>query len=118
MGQAGLGALLILAFLTVSLAPCPPRTAASHEDHASHEPAAEHGEGCAMHASAESVQAPCPCGCGERAPAARASARLGAALPSAPPGLLAPFAAGGFEPAAARAGEPFAAPIDHVPLRA
>jgi hypothetical protein len=116
--QASLGALLIAAFLTVALAPCPPRPDASGAGPASRAQTAEHPEGCPMHEADDFVTAPCPCGCGEHAPAAGSSARLGVALPSTPLLPLVLPVAGHAAPAAALAEEVIAAPIDHVPLPA
>src|SRR5512134_1178364 len=78
--RAAPGALLILAFLAAALTPCPPRVpiTIAHVSHpmACHEQPAE-----------TFLTAPCACGCEAHAPIAGGSARLGAVLPSNPPGL-------------------------------
>ena len=82
-----LSVLLSAAFLAAALSPCPPRAGAAHAGAAEHASAMEHPEGCQMHEASESVSPACPCGCGERAPIAGSSARLGVALPSTAPGF-------------------------------
>ena len=113
-----LSVLLSTAFLAAALAPCPPPAGAEHAGAAEHASAPEHPPGCEMHEASASVAPACPCGCGERAPVAGSSARLGVALPSTAPG---------FELILVRAQAPVAAPlaqdcfvpdIDHVPLPA
>ncbi|HEY8156614.1 MAG TPA: hypothetical protein VII72_20975 [Myxococcota bacterium] len=107
-----LASLLCAAFLAASLAPCPPRASAEHAA------AAEHPPGCEMHEPSLSVTAACPCGCGERAPVAGSSARLGVVLPSSPASFDAAFAAEQVPPADPILEGSFTPRIDHVPLPA
>jgi len=100
------------AFLVAALAPCPPPAGARHAS------LAEHPPGCEMHESSASVTPVCPCGCGERVPAAGASARLGVALPSSARGFELVFAAAHSLLAAPLCEDSFIPPIDHVPLPA
>jgi hypothetical protein len=112
-------ALLSTAFLAAALSPCPPSAGgAQHAGAVEHAGAMEHPQGCPMHEATASVSPACPCGCGERAPLAGSSARLGVALPSTALGFelvwlpaqgpaAVPLAQGGFLPE-----------IDHVPLPA
>ena len=104
-----LALLSCAALLAVSLAPCPPRARAEHVA------AVEHPPGCEMHESSPSLAAACPCGCGERAPMAGSSARLGVALPSAAPRCEPPSLAAHPPTAAPRLEGSFVPVIDHVP---
>jgi hypothetical protein len=121
-----LGAVLIVAFLAASLAPCPLpiHAEAAHASHMSRDshavPAslAHHVEECHVQRGAAFLTAPCPCGCAEHLPIAGSSARLGVALLSVAPGLaprlvasFAGFAAPVFEGS-------FTPAIDHIPLLA
>ncbi len=107
-----LALLSCAALLAAALAPCPPRASAEHAARVEHPP------GCEMHESSPSVSAACPCGCGERARMAGSSARLGVALPSAPPGFEPPSLAAHPPPPAALLESCFVPAIDHVPLPA
>jgi hypothetical protein len=69
-----------------------------------------------MHESADSVKAACPCGCGDRAPVAGSSVRLGVALLSAAPLFARPSLAAHPRAAAAILETTFVPAIDHVPL--
>ncbi len=100
------------ALLAGTLAPCPPRASAEHVAQVEHPP------GCEMHESSPSVSAACPCGCGERVPMAGSAARLGVALPSAPPILEPPSLAAHPPISAALLESCFVPAIDHVPLPA
>jgi hypothetical protein len=100
------------AFLAVSFAPCPPRARAEHAGQV------EHPADCEMHAGSATVTAACPCGCADRPPMAGSSARLGAALPSAPPRFEPPSLAAHAPPAALVLEGCFVPAIDHVPLPA
>jgi hypothetical protein len=114
-GRTVLAALLCAALLAAVLTPCPPRAGAEHGDLAA---AADHPPGCEMHETTASVSPGCPCGCGERAPLAGSSARLGVALPSTAPGfelVLVPAQAPATAPLAQ---DCFVPDIDHVPLPA
>jgi hypothetical protein len=110
-----LALLSCAALLAGSLVPCPPRAGAERAEHAA---VAEHPPGCEMHESSPSVSAACPCGCGERVPMAGSAARLGVALPSAPPIFEPPSLAAHPPIAAALLESCFAPAIDHVPLPA
>jgi hypothetical protein len=101
-----------VAFLVVALAPCPPPAASQHAT------VAEHPEGCEMHASSASVTPVCPCGCGERAPVAGASARLGVALPASGPARELVLVAARAPLATSFLQDCFVPVIDHVPLSA
>ena len=113
-----LSVLLTAAFLGAALSPCPPRAEAEHAGAAEHASAMEHPEGCPMHEASASVSPACPCGCGERAPLAGGSARLGVALPSSALGFELVFAPARAPVAAPRAQDSFVPDIDHVPLPA
>jgi hypothetical protein len=104
-----LGVALIIAFLAASLAPCPPPVGAAL---AHTEPA----PGCHAQPAASYLTAPCPCQCGEHAPIAGSSARIGVALPSTAPDLAPRLAATLDRFAPVRVAASFAIPIDHIPL--
>lgn len=107
-----LSLLCCATFLAATLAPCPPPADAGHAS------APEHPPGCEMHESADSVKVACPCGCGERAPLAGSSARLGVALPSSAPGFSLVFVAARPPLAHPLLRDSFVSAIDHVPLPA
>jgi len=123
---ACVGAVLIIAFLAASLAPCPPRARAqaAHAAHASRDSRADpaslshHAEECHVRTAQVFLTAPCPCGCAEHLPIAGSSARLGVALPSVAPGLAPRLVAAlaGFAPPLFEGS--FTPPIDHIPLPA
>jgi hypothetical protein len=104
--------LLSAAFLAAALSPCPPRAGAEHAS------AMEHPAGCEMHEAAASVSPACPCGCGERAPLAGSSARLGVALPSTAPAFEVAWVPAQAPATAPLAQDRFVPEIDHVPLPA
>jgi hypothetical protein len=122
---AGIAAALIVAFLTVALAPCPAPVEVSEGQaqgaHASNGSAAAagtvHGHSTDADAAEVALVPACPCGC-ERVPVAGGSARLGAALPSVSYPLVAPVATMPASAFTARPLDGFAPPIGHVPLPA
>jgi hypothetical protein len=107
-----LAVLSCLSLLVAALAPCPPPAASQHAT------AAEHPEGCEMQESSASVTPACPCGCGERAPLAGASVRLGVALPSSAPACELVSVAVPAPLATSLLQDTFVPAIDHVPLPA
>jgi hypothetical protein len=107
-----LAVLTCAGFLVAAFAPCPPRTTSQHAT------AAEHPAGCPMHESADSLKPACPCGCGDRAPLAGSSVRLGVALPSSAPGIELVLVPAQAPVAAPLALDSFVPAIDHVPLPA
>jgi hypothetical protein len=113
-----LSVLLSAAFLAAALSPCPPRAGAEHAGAAEHASAMEHPAGCEMHEAAASVSPACPCGCGERAPLAGSSARLGVALPSTAPAFELAWVPAQAPATAPLAQDRFIPDIDHVPLPA
>ena len=110
-----LSVLLSAAFLAAALSPCPPRAGAEHPGAAS---TLEHPAGCERHEAAASVSPACPCGCGERAPLAGSSARLGVALPSTAPAFELVEVPAQAPAATPLAQDRFIPDIDHVPLSA
>ena len=116
--RALLSALLSTAFLAAALSPCPPRAGAEHAAATEHASAMEHPEGCPMQEASASVTPACPCGCGERAPLAGSSARLGVALPSTAAGFELVFVPALATAAALLAQDSFVPDIDHAPLPA
>jgi hypothetical protein len=109
-------ASLVVAFLTVALAPCPerPSRAGSHLAVAT----ASGATSMAHDATGDglSLVPACPCGC-EKVPAAgSSSARLGVALPSSIVALVVTRPARPAVDLDSRRIEPFSARIDHVPL--
>jgi hypothetical protein len=111
---------LLVAFLTAALAPCPARVEVG--DARARPARASPGSADAVHthdadAAEVALVAACPCGC-ERAPVAGASARLGAALPSASQRLVVAVAATPATRYAARPLDGFVPSIEHVPLPA
>ena len=114
---AGIGAALILSFLTVSLTPCPPSTSMDFAPIAASEPDCHTPPG-SMVLTAMVLTAPCPCGCEAHPPVAGSSARLGAALLSEAPQLAQLAAMQRVAIAVPRIQSVFSAPIDHIPLPA
>jgi hypothetical protein len=85
-------AAAVLGYLVVALMPCSPGEAVARQEisqgsqHAGHAAEANAGTPPPCHGPQLILQAPCACGCGERATAAP-SAKLGAPLPAWTPRL-------------------------------